>query len=187
MANSIIVETTAAEIASKVRGLPNLTEDEVLRGMRQIISKLEARVVQNIRQKFSGDHGVGRPPHIPLEDSVLGTVTKIGDLIVGQVSVDEGKEIPYARILEEGGVTSAHLIRPRSAGAISFDKSTISGSPAKKTAPGDEVDVTVQYVRHPGARLAAYHYLLEALQDFQGVIDGDIAASWRRAVMRSGF
>lgn len=187
MADKIELEINAEDLARRITSLPSLTRDEVIRGMGVIVGKVEERVIRNIRAMLSGGHSSAREQHIHLEDSVLGVVETSGDIVIGRVSVDESGEVPYARILEEGGQISAHLIKPKSAGAISFGEGTLKSPLQMPENRGEFGDLALAYVRHPGARIAAYHYMLDALESIQGEIGGDLGGAWRRVIMRASL
>jgi len=186
MADQIRLSVNADELATRLsKTLPSLTRDEIFRGMRQIIGKLEAKVIQNIHTYFENDQI--RPPHIRLEDGLLGTVVMQGDMIIGQLGIDL-EAVPYAGILEHGGATPPHLIRPRKAGALGLRIDTFTKPlMLKEDVEAGYPYLAVQYVNHPGARIAARHFMQDAVTAMQQSIGGDLMAGWQRALMRTGF
>jgi len=68
--------------------------------------------------------------------------------------------VPYAKILEEGGVTPAHVIVPRTASILAFE--------------GPDGLVFAKRVNHPGSRIPAYPYMSTALTMMRGEFDDGI-------------
>lgn len=82
-------------------------------------------------------------------------VTRRENLIVASV-----RDVPYARILEEGGVTSPHVIVPRVASVLAFE--------------GPDGLVFAKRVNHPGSRIPARPYVSLALTQLRGEFEGGI-------------
>lgn len=187
MSDNIRLSVNVNELADRLsRTLPNLTRDEIITGMRMIVGKLEAKVIQNIHARFDRDESMKRPPHIRIEDAVLGTVTVLGDMVIGEVGIDM-EAVPYARIQEYGGGIPPHVIRPRSY-ALGVRISTLKNPlMLVEDAEAGYDTLALHHVNHPGAHIAARHFMQEAAESFQAIVGEDLTAAWQRALMRSGF
>lgn len=186
MADGIRIDVDVTSIQRRfARELPDLTMEEVVFGMRMIVGELEEKALKNIAEMFTHEHSTGRPPHLRLEDSILGTVTTEGNMVIGTVGYDL-EEVPYARMLELGGVIPAHLIKPRSAKALVFPTATLREFQAGGETTQHEFVVAFQ-VHHPGTTQPGYYYLLSALAEMARTVDNDIERAVARAIMRSGL
>jgi len=70
------------------------------------------------------------------------------------------KDVPYARILEEGGQTRPHVILPRTASILAWE--------------GPAGMVFAKRVNHPGSNFPARPYVSKALADLRGDFDQGI-------------
>src|SRR5204863_4168097 len=157
MADGIRIDVDVTSIQRRfARELPDLTKEEVIYGMRMIVGNLEQRALRNIAEMFTREHSAGRPPHLRLEDAILATVHTEGNQVVGSVGYDL-EEVPYARLLELGGVIPPHLIRPRNAAALVFPTATLKSFGEGETTQHEFV-VAFQ-VNHPGSKQPGYYYL----------------------------
>lgn len=164
------------------RELPEAVRAGVEGQFRILVGRLEDLVIQNIEEMFTEQgRSTGK-----LAESILSTVTREGDLIVGEVSADLS-HAPYARILELGGVTSAHQIRPVHAGALKIPINTLSGFEA-----GEVEEQTQEYifsfgVDHPGSRFTARYYLRGALATLSREVGDSIETAIQDAIARTNL
>lgn len=106
-----------------------------------------------------------------LRRGVFFQVIEKPDQIIGQVGV---RGVPYARILEKGGQTKPHMIRPKTAdGVLAFE---IRGKP-----------VFAKYVMHPGSKFPPRSYLGSALKDYEHIIRSEFAEVPKLAAKEAGL
>lgn len=112
------------------------------------LTLLEAEILQNLRSR-SGLHVRSGA----LINSVAAS-KKITNDGHGNVTGEIGSVgVPYARIHEFGGTTRPHVIRPRNASVLAFQK--------------NGQDVFARFVNHPGSKIPARPYLAPALKTKQ--------------------
>lgn len=98
-----------------------------------------------------------------LAAAVSARVTGAGDTITGEVYV--GAQVPYARILEQGGQTPAHMILPVKAQYLHFFGAR------------DGQELFLKRVNHPGSKIPAFGYLSSALADKADEIVAGVTAA----------
>ena len=177
MSDDIRLEINAQDMIDRFgRRIPELTREKVMDAMRVFMGKLDAKVVENIEQVFTGGHSVTRSSHTHLQDSLLATVEADGDLVVGRLSIDL-ETTPYARILELGGVISPHRIMPRAASAMAIPISTFSSGEAYEGAEvtPEGLFVLAFQANHPGASIHPYHYMIGALIEMSKEYENDMS------------
>lgn len=166
--------------------LPNMTRQQILAAMAQIVTAWGRGVDHNIQSMFTGGHSVDRPSHVHLRDAIVKSVEAQGDLVVGQVTYDL-KEVPYARMLELGGVIPATDIRPRGAPYLKIPTATF------KNALAGEADYDQEFVRAYGTpergafQFQGFHYIAIALSAIEKHLKGDLELAVARAVKQSDF
>jgi hypothetical protein len=189
--SEIRFQTNINEVMSRLTRTSGVIDKNIEAAFRAFVRRMYEKVLENISEMFSeegrsrsfGGGLIEASGNIryggPLADSILATVEREGDLLVGTVSADI-EHAPYARILEVGGVISAHTILPRAADALAIPVSTLG----EWEEPGGHAtgDFLVLFgVHHPGAQIRAYYYLHKALIDmaleFHNDIEGAIAAA----------
>jgi hypothetical protein len=196
--SEIRLEVDAKSVEQRFKDLPGVVNVEVENAMRKIVGDLYDKVLDNIEGMFSHDRSTGRKQN--LESSILGTVTREGDLIIGTVGADLATA-PYARILELGGVIPAHAIRPKSARlaihemSMSFPwepddtYSVIGDYLVSRRGHALVVNdlVLLEEVHHPGAKIHPYYYLNKALIDLSKKFNNDIELAVASAISRTGM
>lgn len=103
-----------------------------------------------------------------LARSLVSQVEDDGNIIEGVVGFPEGCTAPYARILELGGTTRAHVIEARKAQALAF---TANGQTLYR-----------RKVNHPGSNFPARPYLTSALEEQSEQIKANLAAAMVEAL-----
>ena len=130
--------------------VPNIQEN-LAKFLTAFSVRLSDQIQNNIIELF---HSNGR-----LFNSVY--VTRRQGLITASI-----RDVPYARILEEGGKTSAHVIEPRNVSLLKFE-----GTNGYGNAQGL---VYAKLVNHPGSVFPARPYVGLALTQLRGEFDGGI-------------
>lgn len=133
------------------------------------------RVEGVVKQKLSGQLlqvGKNRPGHTggTLRSSIGGRVDKIGELTV--IGTIFSANVPYARIQEEGGHTSAHIILPKQASVLAFTKAGADGTGFAK------------YVNHPGSTIKGVHYMKSSLTELSQEISLGLKAAVVEGLMK---
>jgi hypothetical protein len=127
---------------------------------RQIVEAVAQSVEDNIRRRLNKTDKIkafsGSSKH--LADSVEFEVNEETNRVEGRVYISG---IPYARIQEDGGVTPAHIIRPKNAKILAFMGYT-----------GEKVFAT--RVMHPGGQIAGVHYMKDARREHAVTIARDV-------------
>jgi hypothetical protein len=100
----------------------------------------------------------------PLYQSVQAEIEEEPGAITGRVFT---QGVPYAKIQEEGGVTSPHIILPKTASVLAFmDPGGAGGGPGGL--------VFAKRVNHPGSNIPARPYATTALAMMRGEFEGGI-------------
>lgn len=182
------ISVDAGSVINRFREtIPNITREWVITGMRGVVGKLEQKILQNIDTMFLKSHSETRGAHLHLREGLLGQVIEEGDLIIGRVSIALD-EVPYARILEMGGVIPTHIIRPKNASSLKIPISTFTSGEAYERA---EITTNGLYVlpytdvHMPATNIVAYHFMLSALADLSKEAVDDIEIAVAHAIMRS--
>jgi hypothetical protein len=156
--------------------------------MRVVMGKLDTAIQQNITTMFSTEHRAERAAtRIHLADSILTQVEQQGDLIVGTISYDL-EDVPYARLLEQGGDIPSHVIAPRSSTDLKIPIATFSSGEAGEHARVTEDGLFVipyHEVFHQGAHIQAYHYISLAVVALAKEVDNDFELAVAKAVRDS--
>lgn len=176
MAEDITFTVDAKDIINRFgERIPGLVRENVIQAMRDFMGVLDSRVRDNIESMFSQASTTvdPRPPHTRLQDSLLATVRVDGDDVIGEYSYDL-EETPYARILEMGGHTSPHTITPKTASALKIPVATLGDLYEEAHLTDNGLFITTFQVNHPGANIAAYHYILTAVADLAKEFGNDI-------------
>lgn len=182
MADAYVFEIEVSRVLDRFGvQLPNATRKEILAAMRKIIGDIDLQARTNIAEMFSTEHSATRPDHVHLADSLLATVRESGDLVIGAVGYDLA-ETPYARILDLGGVISAHDIRPRGAYALGIPMDTFLE--ASEAATGAYVYVYGTPERGPST-MPAYAWLTKAIVKKAGEMNNDIEYAVAKAVQET--
>lgn len=185
MPDEFKIEIDAGKVMDRFeKSLPDATKRQILEAMRIVMGKLDAAVEQNISTMFGTSHSSERSAHTHLADSVLTQVMQEGDLVVGTIGYDLAST-PYARILEEGGNTPAHVIAPRSAYDLKIPIATFTSGEAGEHARVTEDGLFVipyHEVFHQGAHIQAYHYIAMAVLALAKTVDNDFELAVAKAV-----
>lgn len=161
------------ELKAKLERLAPEVCDKLRVFIARFTPQLRDQVKANIVARFNSTG--------PLYQAVQSEVDEGLFDITGRVFV-EG--IPYARIQEEGGQTSPHVISPVKAQALAFmagGKQGFSGGGA-----GGAL-VFAKRVNHPGSRIPQRSYARLALVQMRGAFETGIRASTVDAVREAGF
>jgi hypothetical protein len=180
-------------------------QDEIIAAMRHLTGVLEYLVLQNIETMFTeggvrslhGRHAQGQSGRGLLQSAVLGEVTWADMLwsVTGTVSIDL-ETAPFARILEIGGITSPHIIRPVRAAELGLPIETLTeslyetgGSHWSLRSPGRVLPsnvLLVHEVHHPGSRFIGRYYMSGALAELSRMVGDDLVLAVRNAILRFG-
>jgi hypothetical protein len=181
--DAIDIRIHDTEVAKLLQGeMEDRLADDIMQAMRNLTGTLEYLVLQNIETMFTEGgvrslqggrslSGAGR-----LASAVLATVsswTGRDKIITGQVSVDLDTA-PYARILEMGGITKAHNIRPVHADALAIPTSTVKDFYERLEERASTEWLLVYEVHHPGSRFQGRYYLRGALAELSRMVGPDI-------------
>jgi hypothetical protein len=168
MADSIQIRVDAEKVIQKLGRVPDDVGNQIEAYFRQVVLNLEDLVKGHILAEFTGPQLTQHPGRHPgtLRESITGGVTRDGDSFVGTVGPDIA-HAPYARILEEGGVISAHAIYPYHGAWLAFPEASLRSAQSGSTGAGGITGTILAHqVLHPGARMIAHHYMLSALETF---------------------
>lgn len=114
-----------------------------------------------------------------LARSLVSMVEDDGNEIGGVVGFPEGCVAPYARILNLGGTTRAHIIQAKNAKALAF---VTTAAPADAAGFGYEGGTTYRkLVHHPGSVFPERPMLYDALQEQKA----EIVANITKAMLES--
>lgn len=171
-----IVITGDKKAKAKLQKMAVAMVDATREGMNDITLSILNRVKRSFGPGVSRR---GQPPGVGtgrLRRAIMRRVTKKGDIVEGLVGVRAS--VPYGRILEFGGTTSAHQIFPRNKQALSFpvgfgalaataargrSKTSLqAGKIARQRRAGDFI--TVKSVNHPGSKIDERPFLRPALK-----------------------
>ncbi len=114
-----------------------------------------------------------------LARSVTSEVEETGNVVEGIVGVPEGGP-PYARILELGGTTRAHVIRARNARFLAFEANNSNYTPWGIGGLGGTV--YRKKVNHPGSHFPARPYLQTSFDEQIGQIKDNLVAAMKEAL-----
>jgi len=174
-----------SELSERFQNLPDILDKEVEMVMRRIVGALADQVRRNIVTMFGTSHLNERPPHVRLRDTVSTAVYRDGTSIVGSVFMDT-EAVPYARILELGGVIRPHRILPRTAEALYFPIATLKNFGDLEFEGRSFGDMILAFaVNHPGAQMVGYHYMISALTDLAKATENDLNAAVAAAISRA--
>lgn len=129
-------------------GLPQQLQDALMEKSQTLTDAL----VQKVQQKLSGEVLQSRSER--LRDSIASDVSDNASGVSASVFVSG--DIPYARILEYGGTTKAHIIAAVNSKVLAFN------------AGGKQV--FARYINHPGSVIPEYSYLRSSLVDMNDEI-----------------
>jgi hypothetical protein len=184
----IMIQVDASAVVDRFgRVLPESARSEIEAEFRRLAGRLEELVLTNIREMFTESGRSTMTPHEEgrLEKSILATVAEEGDIFFATVS-PQLDVAPYARILELGGVTSAHMIVPIRHTHLKIPVATFRGYEA-----GEIEEVTQEFfylpeVEHKGSRVPAFYYLRKALLSLESELRPSIEQAIGRAIDSSG-
>lgn len=178
------------KVTDALKTIPENANKEVLKIMQMIMGRLEDTVKDNIETDFM--KGL-RPDKTEegrrarLKDAPVSIVTQEGDLTIGQLSISS-QEVPYARILEEGGVIPAHVIRPRSGRhAMAIPLQSFKSFQLGEMEHIISDFILATEVDHPGAQIVGTHYMARAFVDLARTFENDIEGAIAKAINASGL
>jgi len=145
-----------SELLEKLSGLPEAVDSGFAAAAQSLMDGL--------RQKVQDDELSGQALAVrsgALKAGIEDAVEASPGMTSGSVFV--AGDVPYAAILEYGGVTKAHIIEAGKARALAF---VLQGKQA-----------FFRRVEHPGSDIPPHPYLEPAFDDMQdGIVDGFAAA-----------
>ena len=141
--------------------LGHFIPDAVRQETGNAVEYLTNRLLELVEQNLQG--GVLQERSGKLANSFTSSLSIEGDLIIGSVN---SSGIVYDRILEEGGHTAAHSIYPVNAKTLAF---ATASADVMSLVPGLTAYnmVYAAHVNHPGSKMPAFHYLLQAVVQLQ--------------------
>ena len=122
-----------------------------------------------VHTHMNGPTGATTVRHLSghLADALTSEVENSGNQVDGVVGIPKGGP-PYARILELGGTTRAHLIRPREGKMLAFQ--------------ADGRMIFRKQVNHPGSKFPARPYLRTSFEEQIGQIKDNLSAAMKEAL-----
>ncbi len=129
--------------------LKGKTDKATAKGIKQAQIHLQRKVDENLK---SGKFGIKTDGGRLAASITTSPVYRVGDSLMGIV----GTNLKYARIQEEGGKTSAHVIRAKNADALHF---FIGGK-----------EIFRKSVNHPGSKIPAHWYMRKTMEEEQNYI-----------------
>lgn len=166
--------------------LPDMTRKQLVAAMAQIVTMWGRGVEHNIQTMFTGGHSDLRPSHVHLRDSLVKSVTDEGDLIVGFITYNLG-DVPYARLLELGGVIPATDIRPKSATHLAIPTATFKSAIAGEGEGGSEFIYSFGTPERGPFNIPGFHYIALALAALEKGLREDLELAVARAIKQSEF
>lgn len=143
--------------------MPDTVRAILVEKLHSLTEKLAEQVEDNIYSRLSKTPEKEGRDHPRLRDSVLWEVIDAGSgPVEGKVYIDE--TVPYARIQEQGGSISPHMIFPRDGKILAF-----------RAATGDKVFAT--HVFHPGGVIPPTYYMKDAYRKIAPEISRQIKNS----------
>lgn len=136
------------EVVAKLKLVPVQVQSRIRAVVADNLLALRDGVKSNIASMFRTSARMSNAVQTRMEEASNGDVS-------GVVFID-GKDIPYARIQEEGGRTPAHLILPKNASVLAFL------SQSKFGFSGGQM-VFAKVVHHPGSLIPEHPYMRFAL------------------------
>jgi phage gpG-like protein len=174
MADATFDLSELTNLVARIEGADAKVVTRLRSVMGDVTALLQERVRQNIRSVF-------RPGSGQLARSIYGTTSANGDVMTSTVG---SAGVPYARIQEYGGKTSAHTILPKFAKVLAFP--VLGGAlPIGKSAAQEMVFAKV--VHHPGSTLPERSFLRRALAQSRGDIETMLLNATSGALADAGF
>lgn len=138
----------------------NRLPEDARRRLRVVIVRDGKDLAARVRGKLSG--GVLRIRSGRLLNSIRNEMVENTKEIYGRVF---SQGVPYAAILERGGTTKAHVIRPKNVRALHF---MVGGA-----------GVFAMKVNHPGSKIPAFGYMRLSLAEMRSQLIANITEAGR--------
>lgn len=152
----MITVTLVDNATVRLKALP----EESRRRLRVVIVRDGKELAARVRGKLSG--GVLKVRSGRLLNSIRSEMVENTKEIYGRVF---SRGVPYAGILERGGQTKPHIIRPRNVRALHF---MVAGA-----------GVFAMKVNHPGSKIPAFSYLRLSLAEMHTQLVANITEAGR--------